>query len=285
VTLNGNMDPITDYYNKLGAARGSYLSDPVSAQYPTADGGKAQDFRGGSIYWSAATGPHAVIGDILAHYKALGGPSSGLGYPITDELSTPDGIGRYNHFSRGDGASIYWSPNTGAHAIQGTIRAKWASMGWERGPQGYPITDELTTPDGVGKYNHFSRADGASIYWSPGSGGAWSIQGQIRDRWAALGWEAGPLGYPVTDELTTPDGIGRYNQFSKAGSIYWTASTGAHGIYGLIRQRWASMGWERSSLGYPTSDEYGINGGRRNDFVHGWITFWFSNGSVQVTYR
>jgi uncharacterized protein with LGFP repeats len=45
------------------------------------------------------------------------------------------------------------------------------------------------------------------------------------------------------------------------------------------------MGWERSSLGYPTSDEYGINGGRRNDFVHGWITFWFSNGAVEVTYR
>ncbi|KAA9154184.1 choice-of-anchor D domain-containing protein [Amycolatopsis acidicola] len=284
VTLQGNTDPITDYYNKLGGARGSYLSDPVSAEYDTAGGGKAQDFRGGTIYWSAATGAHAVVGDILARYKALGGPASGLGYPITDELGTPDGVGRYNHFSRADGASIYWTPNTGAHAIQGAIRAKWASFGWETGPQGYPITDELTTPDGVGKYNHFSRADGASIYWAPNSGGAWSIQGQIRDRWAATGWEAGPLGYPTTDELTTPDGVGRYNHFTKSGSIYWTPSTGPAAIYGLIRNKWASLGWERSRLGYPTTDEFGINGGRQNNFQHGWITFWYDTGAVLDSY-
>ncbi|WP_191334840.1 choice-of-anchor D domain-containing protein [Amycolatopsis acidiphila] len=284
VTLQGNTDPITDYYNKLGGARGSFLSDPVSAQYATAGGGKAQDFRGGSIYWSAATGAHAMLGDILAKYKALGGPAGSLGYPITDEQGTPDGVGRYNHFSRADGASIYWTPNTGAHAIQGAIRTKWASMGWETGPQGYPITDETTTPDGTGKYNHFSRPDGASIYWTANTG-AWSIQGQIRDRWTALSREQGPLGYPTTDELGTPDGVGRYNHFSKQASIYWTPSTGPAAIYGLIRQQWASMGWERSALGYPSSDEYGINGGRRNDFVHGWITFWFSNGSIQVTYR
>lgn len=284
VTLNGNTDPITDYYNQLGGARGSYLSDPVSAEYSTAGGGEAQDFRGGTIYWSAATGAHAMQGIILAKYKAIGGPSGGIGYPITDELGTPDGVGRYNHFSLAAGASIYWTPNTDAHIIQGAIRQKWASMGWETGPQGYPITDELTTPDGIGKYNHFSRPDGASIYWSPNTNGAWSIQGQIRNDWAANGWEAGPLGYPVTDELTTPDGIGRYNHFSKQASVYWTPNTGAHAIYGLIRQQWASMGWETSSLGYPTSDEYGINGGRRNDFVRGWITFWFSGG-IQVTYR
>jgi outer membrane protein assembly factor BamB len=284
VTLNGNTDPITDYYNKLGGARGSFLSDPVSSQYATANGGKAQDFRGGTIYWSAATGAHAMLGDILAKYKALGGPASGLGYPTTDEQTTPDGVGRYNHFSRADGASIYWTPNTGAHFIQGAIRAKWAAMGWERGPQGYPSTDETSTPDGTGKYNHFSRPDGASIYWTSATG-AWSIQGQIRDRWTALGREQGPLGYPTTDESATPDGVGRYNHFSKQASIYWTPSTGPAAIYGLIRQQWASMGWERSALGYPTSDEYGITGGRRNDFVHGWITFWFSNGTIQVTYR
>ncbi|WP_236796624.1 choice-of-anchor D domain-containing protein [Amycolatopsis sp. GM8] len=339
VTLQGNTDPITDYYNQLGGARGSVLSDPVSAQYPTANGGEAQDFRGGTIYWSAATGPHVVMGAILTEYKAVGGPASSLGYPVTDEQGTPDGVGRYNHFTGGGGASIYWTPNTGAHSIQGQIRAKWAALGWETGPLGYPVTDELTTPDGVGRFNHFSRADGASIYWTPNTGahsiqgqirakwaalgwetgplgypvtdeqgtpdgvgrynhfsnngsiywtpanGPWSIHGAIRDKWAATGWEAGPLGYPVTDESTTPDGIGRYNHFSKQGSIYWSPSTPASAIYGLIRQKWAALGWEAGRLGYPTSDEYGIDGGRRNDFVHGWITFWFSNGAVVDTYR
>jgi len=46
----------------------------------------AQDFRGGSIYWSPATGAHALhSGPILDRFKALGGPASALGYPRTDE--------------------------------------------------------------------------------------------------------------------------------------------------------------------------------------------------------
>ncbi|HKS46886.1 MAG TPA: choice-of-anchor D domain-containing protein [Amycolatopsis sp.] len=221
VTLNGNTDPITDYYNQLGGARGSYLSDPVSGQYDTPGGGKAQDFRGGTIYWSAATGAHTVIGTVLEHYKALGGPGGPLGYPITDELPTPDGVGRYNHFSRADGASIYWTPRTGA----------------------------------------------------------WSIMGQIRAKWSSMGWEAGPLGYPTTDEYTTPDGVGRYNHFDKGSSIYWTPQTGAQEIYGMIRDRWAALGWERSYLGYPTSGEFSYDGGRRNNFQHGYIQ-WYPNGTV-----
>ncbi|TVT17109.1 choice-of-anchor D domain-containing protein, partial [Amycolatopsis rhizosphaerae] len=249
VTLNGNTDPITDYYNQLGGARGSYLSDPVSPEYDTAGGGKAQDFRGGSIYWSAATGAHAVTGAILVRYKALGGPGSSLGYPITDETGTPDGVGRYNHFQIG---SIYWTANTDAWAIQGAIRDAWAASGWEAGPLGYPTTNETTTPDGVGRFNHFSGP--GSVYWSPNTG-AHAIYGAIRDRWAALGWEAGPLGYPTTDELGTPDGVGRYNHFSGPGSVYWSPNTGAHAIYGAIRDRWAALGWEAGPLGYPTTDE------------------------------
>jgi uncharacterized protein with LGFP repeats len=50
------------------------------------------------------------------------------------------------------------------------------------------------------------------------------------------------MGYPTTDELSTPDGIGRYNHFDKAGSIYWTPGTGAHEVYGAIRQRWSALG-------------------------------------------
>ncbi|GAB16036.1 hypothetical protein ARGLB_105_00010, partial [Arthrobacter globiformis NBRC 12137] len=44
----------------------------------------------------------------------------------------------YSHFSGSGGASIYWSPKTGAHEVHGAIRAKWAALGWEKGPLGYP---------------------------------------------------------------------------------------------------------------------------------------------------
>ena len=70
------------------------------------------------------------------------------GYPVTDELACPDGRGRFTHFRTmallGDPeASIYWTPTTGAHELRGAIRAAWAAGGFERGPLGYPTSDEF----------------------------------------------------------------------------------------------------------------------------------------------
>jgi uncharacterized protein with LGFP repeats len=226
-----------------------------------------------TTYTSSATGSHKVCGAIRDKYTALGGPSSFLGYPTTDETATPDNVGRFNHFA--NSGSIYWTPSTGAWSIHGAIQAKWASMGWERGVVGYPVTDETGTPDGVGRFNHF--ANSGSIYWTP-STGAWSIHGAILAKWASMGWERGVVGYPVTDETGTPDGVGRFNHFANGGSIYWTPSTGAWSIHGMIRAKWASMGWERSCLGYPVSDEFGISGGRQSNLQGGVTTFAFATG-------
>ncbi|MEU6645143.1 PQQ-dependent sugar dehydrogenase [Saccharomonospora sp. NPDC046836] len=269
--------PVAKRYNadptlrqKLGAPAGPEVVD---------GGLYYQTYENGRLYWSAATGTKAVYGSIYQRYLALGGHAT-FGPPTTDELGTPDGRGRYNHFvgvTPGYPASIYWTSSTGSHAIYGGIRQRWAALGWERGPLGYPTTDELVTPDGKGRYNHFSK--GASIYWTAATG-AHGIWGGIRQRWAALGWERSPLGYPSTDEQTTPDGRGRYNHFSKGGSIYWTGATGAQGIYGAIRQRWAALGWERSYLGYPTSSEYSVPGGRRNNFQRGYIKWTAATGAV-----
>ncbi len=234
-------------------------------------------YQGGRAYWSPTTSVYEVQGAILERYLGLGG-SAALGPPMTDELTTPDGVGRYNHFAKPDGpASIYWSPGTGAHEIYGSIRGKWQEKGWEAGVLGYPTTGETGTPDGVGRFNHFSN--GGSIYYSPGTG-TWEVHGAIHSVWEQLGWETGPLGYPVTDENTTPDGVGRYNHFAKGGSVYWSPGTGAHAVYGSIRGRWADLGWERSYLGYPTSNEYAVPGGRRSDFQHGYIVWDARTGRV-----
>ena len=42
------------------------------------------------------------------------------------------------------------------------------------------------------------------------------------------------------------------------------------------------MGAERSSLGYPKSDEFDIPGGRRSDFERGSISWDASSGAVTV---
>ncbi|HEY0558780.1 MAG TPA: hypothetical protein VGD03_00720, partial [Frankiaceae bacterium] len=276
-----STDPIQEKYAAVGGATG--LGPATSGEVSVA-GGQQQQFAGGTIYWSQATGAHVVRGAILARYLGMGGPAGPVGFPTTDETGTPDGVGRFNHFTgNGVGASIYWTPGTGAHEVQGLIRARWAALGWENGPLGYPVTDETGTPDGVGRFNHFSK--GGSVYWTPGTG-AHAIYGMIRGAWAATGWENGPLGYPTTDETGTPDGVGRFNHFSKAGSVYWTPGTGAHVVYGAIRATWAATGWENGPLGYPTTDELGTPDGvgRFNHFSKGGSVYWTPGTGANAVY-
>jgi len=270
--------PIYAKWQDTGADAGS-LGGVFDLERDAASGGRWASFDGANrtVYWSSASGAHIVMGAILATWDRYSRERGLLGYPVTDELGTPDGVGRFNHFA-GSNGSIYWTPSTGAHEVHGAIMSKWSALGWEWSVLGYPITDELPTPDGVGRFNHF--ASGGSIYWTP-STWAHEVHGAIMSKWSSLGWERSFLGYPVTDELATPDGVGRFNHFAGSnGSIYWTPSTWAHEVHGAIMSKWASLGWERSYLGYPTSDEYTIPGGRRSDFQHGYITWNAATGAV-----
>jgi uncharacterized protein with LGFP repeats len=209
-------------------------------------------------------------------YQALGGPGGWLGQPTIAESPAPDGVGRYRHFANG---SIYWHPQTGAWEVHGAIRGLWSSLGWERSFLGYPSTDESAAPDGVGRYNHFQ---GGSIYWTQQTG-AREVHGDIRSLWSSLGWERSFLGYPLTNETATPDGKGRYNHF-QGGSIYWTPSTGAHEVHGAIRGLWSSLGWEKSFLGYPTTNETTAPDavGRYNHFQGGSVYWTPTTGAREV---
>ncbi len=234
-------------------------------------------YQFGRLYWSAATGAKYVTGPVLDKYVALGGPSV-LGAPTSDTASTSDGA-QFNDFvNNGNVGSIYYTDATGAHAVYGEIRKKWAALGYGQ-ILGYPTNDEDGTPDGIGRFNHFLKgANVGSIYYTP-STGAHAIYGEIRKKWAAYGYEKG-LGYPTNDEDGTPDGIGRFNHFSLGHSIYFTNATGAHVVKGEIRKRWAALGWERSYLRYPTTDEYVTGGVYRSDFQGGYITYTPATGAV-----
>lgn len=143
-----------------------------------------------------------------------------------------------------------FKPSIGAHWVYGAIYEKYLELGGEGSFLGYPLTDEKAAADNAGRFNHF---EGGSIYWSVATG-AHEVHGEIRDKWTQTGWESGILGYPMTDETSTLDGIGRFNHFQH-GSIFWTPELGAHEVHGSIRDHWAKLGWERSYLGYPELDE------------------------------
>ncbi|HEY0640258.1 MAG TPA: N-acetylmuramoyl-L-alanine amidase [Pseudonocardiaceae bacterium] len=158
-----------------------------------------------------------VVGAIYGKWRELGGQCGQMRACTTNELPTPNGRGRYTHFQFG---SIYWTSTTGAHAVWGDIRAKWESLGWENSRLGFPLTDEITTPDGRGRFNHF---EGGSIYWTPQTG-AHPVWGDIRAKWESMGWERSCLGYPTSDEIPTPTGV---IQHFERGSISWTPGGGA----------------------------------------------------------
>ena len=207
--------------------------------------GTALDIRGGVMQaqtpvqtWSRHDGPaqqwvtgaYIVQGSILDKWTSLGGKTGFLGAPITDETPTPDGRGRFTHFQ---GSSIYWTPETGAHEVHGLIREKWAAMGWENGVVsaygwtiGYPLTDETPTAYELGRVNDF---EGASIYWHPDTG-VYFVGGAIRDKWWELGAEQSPLGYPISDETSTGNGIERVSAFM-GGWIFWDESRSAYEVY------------------------------------------------------
>jgi uncharacterized protein with LGFP repeats len=156
------------------------------------------------------------------------------------------------------------------------IGDKHGQLGGDNGLLGLPVGDTTECPDRVGFFRHFRNG---SIYFHPDLG-AHEVHGAIRDKWASMGWERSFLGYPVTDETVTPDGVGRFNHF-QGGSTFWTPATGAHELHGAIREKWASLGWERSYLGYPTSDEMDAPGDERiSIFEGGSITWTADRGAI-----
>ncbi|MFF9691385.1 hypothetical protein [Streptomyces sp. NPDC014623] len=195
------------------------------------------------VYWPA---PYEVCGTIRDKYNELGGPNSFLSLPKSNELTNPDGYGKRTEFLNGP---IYWSPQGGAHPVVNHFFAAWARNGYEAGKVGYPTSDEIVNPDGVGRRQYFERS---TIYWKLNE--AYAVGGAIRDKWGEAGWESGYLGYPISDEFTTPDGLERGSRFEH-GMIYWTEAYGAHPVSGGLLAKWTLSGYEKGPYGYPITDQ------------------------------
>jgi uncharacterized protein with LGFP repeats len=217
---------IDQKYAALGGAPGAPTSE---VQAGSGEGwGFYRTYEKGAIYWRQDLGAWNIYGAIFDKYLALGGETSKLGYPTSDETSTADGVGRFNHFEHG---SISFHPTIGAFEVRGAIYEKWASLGLES--FGYPLTDESRCADGIGRFNHFrtfwpdGRTTDASIYWTADTG-AIALIGAIRERWMALGADKSYLGYAVTDERNWLDPEtempGRLSFFERGG-IGWIAET------------------------------------------------------------
>ena len=152
--------------------------------------------------------------------------------------------------------------------MSGPIKEKWAATGWETGILGYPTGDPVCGLAGGGCAQDFTMG---SVHWSPATG-AQIVWGAVRDRWSALGREAGRLGYPTGAEHCGLAGGGCFQDFQK-GMIYTSPASGTWSVAAPIKDEWAATGWETGTLGYPTGEPVcGLTGrGCFQDFPKGMI--------------
>jgi uncharacterized protein with LGFP repeats len=261
----------------LGAGSQVKFGLPASDVLTNPDGvGTRMMFTGGrAIYKSPNTPASAMQTDTYTAYKSIGAETSVLGYPITTEKYGPDMRGHYNAFQ---GGSISTGPDTPTHILRGVINGRYAALNYAESYLGFPLTDDFDTNPLGGRWAGFQRG---SIFWSAATG-AHNVQGSIHARWAALGYERSFLGYPITDDAATFPAGGYYSLFQN-GAIFYSDGTGAHNVQGAIYARWAALGYERSYLGYPTSDDHPVPGGYRSDFQFGYI--YYDNATGHVTDR
>jgi uncharacterized protein with LGFP repeats len=139
----------------LGAKQGD--------QYPVGGDGLGQNFAGGKVFFSPATGANAVESDILAKYESLGGPGgSTLGFPIANEA---DGglkpASRVSAFAANDNPVIFWTPDHGAFVVRGAINAAWDKLLGPTGKLGAPVGDQTTNKDVITQ-----KFAGGQIAWN-----------------------------------------------------------------------------------------------------------------------
>lgn len=144
---------------------------------------------------------------------------------------------------------------------------------------------------GVGRMYWREYQGGRAIYFLHPSGEAFAVDAPLYAEYEELGGLRSQLGRPIKDTARVPDGRGKVCEFEK-GSMYSTATTGAHEVHGLIGAKWKELGGPTGDLGYPTSNEQfeRADRGKVNTFEHGDIYFWDDLGvqvirSIQVRYR
>jgi uncharacterized protein with LGFP repeats len=139
------------------------LGAKEGGQYPIGGDGVAQNFAGGKVFFSPATGANAVESDILAKYESLGGPvGSDLGFPVGNE--SDGGVGpssRICAFSAADKPVIFWTSDHGAFVVRGAMRAAWDKLRGAAGKLGAPVGDQTADGDVVSQ-----QFTGGKISWN-----------------------------------------------------------------------------------------------------------------------
>lgn len=239
------------------------LGSPVANEICSA-GLCGQTFKGGTMYWTAATGAHPVLQSAgrTGPYWYANGRGRLFGYPVTDEVAVSGGT--VQKFSTG---RMLASSSKGVFQIwlKGAIGSRWDSLG-AVSVVGLPLSKEMCGLRDGGCVQVFAKA---YIYWSPATG-ARVVSGLYYARWVGMGGLYGLMGYPTSDVACGKPAGGCLQTFQGA-TVFWSPASGAWVTKGGIGARYLGVGAMRSGLGYPTANEKCIPGQCIQSFQGGYI--------------
>lgn len=220
-------------WDKLGGSAGT-LGAPIEDERYDGDL-VSQKFSGGEISWNSATKAFttvpAELADSLAGiaipidpttminqaWRATGGLGGSLGARQGEQSPIGDNGAAQGYV----GGKIFYSPDTGAHALTGAILSKYESLGGPTGDLGLPVGTEADGGVPNSRVGAFSAPDKPVIFWTPDSG-AIVVRGAINAAWQKLGAATGTLGGP-TDEQSASGGV--VTQKFSGGEISWNPKT------------------------------------------------------------
>ncbi|MGI9126492.1 MAG: LGFP repeat-containing protein [Mycobacterium sp.] len=220
-------------WDKLGGSAGT-LGVPVEDERYDGDLVR-QKFTGGEISWNRVTNSFttdpAGLADSLAGLEVPLDPTTlinlawradgGLGGPLGARQGEQSKIGDAGAAQGYAGGKIFYSPETGAHAVTGAILSKYESADGPTGDLGYPVGTEADGGVPNSRVSAFSATDKPVIFWTPDSG-AIIIRGAINAAWAKLGGATGTLGVPTGEQTVKGDTV---TQTFSGGEISWDKAT------------------------------------------------------------
>ncbi|ANW67688.1 hypothetical protein BCA37_13090 [Mycobacterium sp. djl-10] len=173
----------------------------------------SQTFAGGQISYDTAaktftTTPPELAGQLAdlplpddatsainVAWRVAGGPTGQLGAKTGDQYAVGDG-GAGQDFN---GGKIFYSPDTGAHIVSGTILEKYEEAGGPTGELGFPVTNEADGDIPGSRVSTFGAEGEPAIVWTP-EHGAVIVRGPMKAAWDELGGSGGDLGVPIADQ-------------------------------------------------------------------------------------
>lgn len=236
------VGPIRDAWQRSGFENG-VMGYPTSGIICGLNGGGCfQNYRGGSVMWSPASGAALSTIGVIRDFWALQGYENGpLGYPTSDTIC---GLKDGGCFQNYQSATVMWSAATGAHTVSpGPIQIVWQRSGFENGALGYPTANQQCDTSATHCTQTFQ---GGTAAWSS-TGGGWTVPGD-----SSASWRPVELGYPVAAQTCGLRASGCFQNFQQ-GVIMYIPASGAFSLTGAVLSEWQKSGFENGSLGYPVS--------------------------------